>query len=56
MYSEMNNSANSIIPILDIYTMELKTPETNGIWARMFYATLFILAQNWEHLECSLIG
>lgn len=52
----MNNSANPIIPVLDIYTMELKTPETKGIWARMFSAILFILAQNSEHVECSLIG
>lgn len=56
MYSKMNNFPNPIIPVLDIYTLELKAPVAKDKHARMFSATLLREAQNWEHLECSLIG
>lgn len=56
MYSNMNNFADPIIPVLDIYTMELKALEARDTCTSMFSATLFTQAQNWEHLEYSLIG
>lgn len=56
MHSEMNDFAIPKMPVLEIYIMERKAPETENIHVRLFSAMLFIETKYWECLVFSSIA